>query len=66
MSLTEAERPAFLSQLEAWCVSRQIAESRKLPESTLMNDLIFLSGSGGEVCGGLREAGMEAGSSEEQ
>ena len=65
-SLAEAERPAFLSQLEAWDVSRQIAEGRKLPEGTLMNDLIFLGDSGGEVCGGSTEAGMEAGSSEEQ
>lgn len=65
MRLAEAKRPAFLSQLEAWCELVNCRESRKLPESTLMNDLIFLSDSGGEVCGGMMEAETETRSSEE-
>lgn len=64
MRLAKAERPAFLSQLEAWCQWANCKEP-EVTRKQLMNDLIFLSDSGGEDCWGLTETGMETRSSEE-
>lgn len=64
MRLAEAERPAFLSQLEA-CFEQANCKELEATRKQPMNDLIFLSDSGGEVCGGLTETGMETRSSEE-
>lgn len=44
-------RPAFLSQLEAWCEVAKLQSKREVTEGTLMNDLVLLCDSGGEVCG---------------